>query len=199
MKLMKRKTRLRLTDSKLKNILLFSVTTLTPNIDKLVKCLKSHELKFICCFSRYSICIWLYKLVNHLWCELMLLQQGMSGGMTYFYSRFEKLAHGVQKVGHTWSNGWSPRSGEVGQGGLKVLHLRCHSQKTCVPQPKKFFCCRLEDLLCLLSLWTALYHFWRPSYAHAKQRAIRLFCHKNPQKWPDAKVLNIRQQTNWSS
>jgi len=42
MKLMKRKTRLRLTDSKLKNILLFSVTNLTPNIDKLVKCLKSH-------------------------------------------------------------------------------------------------------------------------------------------------------------
>jgi len=48
----------------------------------------------------------------------MLLQQGMSGGMAYFYSRLERLAHGVQKVGHTWSNSWSPRSGEVGQGGL---------------------------------------------------------------------------------
>jgi len=27
----------------------------------------------------------------------------------------------------------------VGQGGLKVLHLWCHSQKTSTPKAKKFF------------------------------------------------------------
>jgi len=27
----------------------------------------------------------------------------------------------------------SPGPGEVGQGGLKVLHLWCHSQKICTP------------------------------------------------------------------
>jgi len=36
-------------------------------------------------------------------------------------------------------NGWRPRPGKVGQGGLKVLHLWCHSQKTRTPQAKKFF------------------------------------------------------------
>ena len=39
MKLIKSKTKLRLTDSKMKNFLLLSVTNLTPNIEKLVKCL----------------------------------------------------------------------------------------------------------------------------------------------------------------
>jgi len=37
------------------------------------------------------------------------------------------------------SNGLGPGPGEVGQGGLKVLHLWCHSQKICNPQPKKIF------------------------------------------------------------
>jgi len=32
-----------------------------------------------------------------------------------------------------------PGPGEVGQGGLKVLHLSRHSQKTCPPNQKKFF------------------------------------------------------------
>jgi len=36
-------------------------------------------------------------------------------------------------------NGLGPGSGEVGQGGLKVLHLWCHSQKIHTSQPKKFF------------------------------------------------------------
>jgi len=31
------------------------------------------------------------------------------------------------------SNNWRPGPGEVGQGGLKVLHLWCHSQKTRTP------------------------------------------------------------------
>jgi len=38
------------------------------------------------------------------------------------------------------SSGLGPGAGEVGQGGLKVLHLWCHSQKNCIPQPQKFFC-----------------------------------------------------------
>jgi len=32
------------------------------------------------------------------------------------------------------SNGLSPEPGEVGQGGLKVLHLWCHSQKIRTPE-----------------------------------------------------------------
>ena len=36
-------------------------------------------------------------------------------------------------------NVWRPGPGKVGQGGLKVLHLRRHSQKTRTPQAKKFF------------------------------------------------------------
>jgi len=42
--------------------------------------------------------------------------------------------------------------GEVGQGGRKVLHLWCHSQKTCTPELKIFFNCKVEDLLSLLSI-----------------------------------------------
>jgi len=41
--------------------------------------------------------------------------------------------------------------GEVGQGGLKVLHLWHHSQKTRTPKQKTFCKCRLEDLLHLLN------------------------------------------------
>jgi len=42
--------------------------------------------------------------------------------------------------------------GAQGQGGLKVLYLRCHSQKTRTPLAKFFiFECRLEDLLRLLT------------------------------------------------
>ena len=42
MKLIGNKTKSRLTDSKLKTFLLLSVKNLMPNIEKLVKCLKSH-------------------------------------------------------------------------------------------------------------------------------------------------------------
>jgi len=37
------------------------------------------------------------------------------------------------------SKGLGPRLGEMGQGGLKVLHLWCHSQKNRSPEPQKFF------------------------------------------------------------
>jgi len=37
------------------------------------------------------------------------------------------------------SNGLGPGPGEVGQGGLKVLHVWRHSQKTCTAHPKNFF------------------------------------------------------------
>jgi len=36
-------------------------------------------------------------------------------------------------------NGWRPRPGKVGQGGLKVLHLQSHSQKARTPRAKIFF------------------------------------------------------------
>jgi len=71
-----------------------------------------------------------------------------------------------------------PGTGEMGQGGLKVLHLRHHSQKICIPNQKYFSHCKLQDLPSLLSLWTALYHFRRQSYARAKPRVIRLFWRK---------------------
>jgi len=73
------------------------------------------------------------------------------------------------------SNGLGPGPGEVGQSGLKVFHLRRHSQKISIPQPKNFFECRLEDLPSLLSLWTALYHFLRLSYTRSNPPVIRLF------------------------
>jgi len=54
-------------------------------------------------------------------------------------------------------NGWRPGPGKVGQGGLKVLHLWCHSQKNYNPQAKLFFFeCRLEDLPHLLRLLPGL-------------------------------------------
>ena len=37
------------------------------------------------------------------------------------------------------SNGLGPGTGEVGQGGLKFLHLWRHSQKIRIPQPKNVF------------------------------------------------------------
>ena len=77
----------------------------------------------------------------------------------------------------------------MGQGGLKVLHL--WRQKTQNPLPKKnFFRVQTEDLLRLLSVWTALYRFRHQSYAHAKPRAIRLFRSENPQILLDIKVLS---------
>ena len=36
-------------------------------------------------------------------------------------------------------NSWRPGPGKVGQGGLKVLHLRRHLQKIRNPQPKNFY------------------------------------------------------------
>ena len=36
-------------------------------------------------------------------------------------------------------NGWRPGPGKLGQGGLKVLHLWRHSQKTHTPKQKIFF------------------------------------------------------------
>jgi len=37
------------------------------------------------------------------------------------------------------SNSWCPGPGEVGQGGVKALHLWRHSQKIRNPQAKIFF------------------------------------------------------------
>jgi len=46
------------------------------------------------------------------------------------------------------SSGLGLRPDEMGQKGLKQLHLWCHSQKT--QNEKVFFHCRLEDWLILL-------------------------------------------------
>ena len=56
MKLIKRKTRSRLTDSKLKNFLMLSVTNLTPNIEEQVKCLKSQ--------SNFEVYLLLYQILH---------------------------------------------------------------------------------------------------------------------------------------
>jgi len=82
------------------------------------------------------------------------------------------------------SIGLGPGLGEVGQGGLKVFHFWRH-----IPNQTIFCECKLEDLLRLLSLWIALKHFQRPSYACAKPHVIWLFCHENPQMRLDAKVF----------
>ena len=78
-----------------------------------------------------------------------------------------------------------PGPDEVGQKDLELLHLWHYSQKIWNPKPKFFFHCRLEDLLSLLSIWTALCHIHLASYAIAKTREncwLRL-------KWSAAKVL----------
>jgi len=64
------------------------------------------------------------------------------------------------------------------------------TKKPATPKQKFFFECRLEDLPCFLSLWTALYNFRHPSYAHAKPHAIWLFWCENPRILPDVKVLS---------
>ena len=87
------------------------------------------------------------------------------------------------------SKALGPRPGEVGQCGLKVLHIWRHSQNIHNPQPIKFFKCRLEDLLRFFSLWTPINCFRRQSYNCAKPRAIQLFRYENPQKRLDTKVL----------
>ena len=78
-------------------------------------------------------------------------------------------------------NGWRPGPGQMGQGGLKVVHLWRHSQKHRTPQAKT---CRV---------------FWRfdqvrdpyrsgdiPAQSHVR---LGVFS-ENPRKQPDAKVFN---------
>jgi len=45
---------------------------------------------------------------------------------------------------------------EMGQKGLKQLHLRRHSQKNETQNQKNFFHCRRKNLLNLSRVWTAL-------------------------------------------
>jgi len=83
------------------------------------------------------------------------------------------------------SNSLSPGPGKVGQGGLKVLHLRSHSQKIRIPQPKIFFKCKLQDLPHLLSFWLGQRLPDRRN-SSAKPRAFRCFFLENLQNHPDA-------------
>ena len=69
------------------------------------------------------------------------------------------------------------------------------------PPTKIFFRVQTRRLAeSLLTFWTALYSGWRPSYARAKPRAIRMFWRENPRKRPEAKVLiEMRKSTHtWS-
>ena len=80
-----------------------------------------------------------------------------------------------------------PRDRWSGSRWPKILPLMTSLTKNLHPPTKKcFFECRLEDLLSLLSLWTALCRFRRQSYARAKPREIR-FLARNPRTLPDAK------------
>ena len=88
-------------------------------------------------------------------------------------------------------NSWRPGPGKVGQGGLKVLYLRRHSQKNCTPKQKIFFDCRLEDLPCLLTLQPGLWPVQERRYSRTKPHAFRLAFSENPRKQPDIKMLNI--------
>jgi len=83
------------------------------------------------------------------------------------------------------SNGLSPGPGEVGQGGLKVLHLWCHAQKIRTPQPKNFCSSADEKPCCIYWAFEQLSTIFGARVTLAKPRAIRLFWHKNPQKQPD--------------
>jgi len=68
------------------------------------------------------------------------------------------------------SNGLRPGPGEVGQGGLILFHLWRYSQKN-------YF------------RWNSSLLLWHLSYVRTKPRAICLLWRKNPENWPDAKVL----------
>ena len=59
-----------------------------------------------------------------------------------------------------------PRPDEVGQRGLKLLHLWHHSQKIQNPKPKDFCHCRLEDLSGLQGLNNSLVHWELESCLH---------------------------------
>jgi len=52
------------------------------------------------------------------------------------------------------SNGLGLLSDEVGQEGLKLLHLQCHL--LIIQKPQILFHCRLKNLPSLLRVWTAL-------------------------------------------
>jgi len=53
-------------------------------------------------------------------------------------------------------SGWAPGQVTWAKMAQKLLHLWRHSQKIYNLQPKIFFECRVEDLLNLLRVWTAV-------------------------------------------
>ena len=93
------------------------------------------------------------------------------------------------------SSGWRPGPSEVVQGGQKVLHLWCHSQKTCTPEPKKFF------LSASYKTCRVFWHFDQVCYPYRSrdiptQSHMRSSCFLRT-AWikPDVKVLNYFGQT----
>jgi len=65
-------------------------------------------------------------------------------------------------------NGWRPGPGKVGQCGLKVLHLWCHSQPIRTP-PKKFFF-RVQS--------TRLYAFFETFVGSLERTGAEIFMRK---------------------
>jgi len=90
------------------------------------------------------------------------------------------------------SNDWCPGPGEVGQGGLKVLHLWRHSQKTRTPQPKNFF--QVQTIRLTASFDTSTRSLTRTGvdiFPHTATCDPAVFLRTNSDTWinPDVKVL----------
>ena len=77
------------------------------------------------------------------------------------------------------------RAQPLGQSILLKFSLETRLESKCFEPLIDF----LAFLVRLLSLWTALFRFRRPSYTHTKPRAIWLFWHENPWILPDVKAL----------
>jgi len=83
-------------------------------------------LPCVCFASLYARTAAKSCILNYMW-----------DGCKFHYRRLQ--------VVHRWSDGLGPGPEEVGQGGLKVLHLWRHSQNIHNPQRKFFFHYKLHD------------------------------------------------------
>ena len=75
-------------------------------------------------------------------------------------------------------NGWCSEPGEVGQGGLKVLHLWHHSRKTRIPKQKYFFRVQTRRLATSFEIFTgSVEHTGPEKFPH---KATCVFFRKSP-------------------
>jgi len=88
--------------------------------------------------------------------------------------------------------------GAKGQGGLKVLHLWHHSQKTCTPKQNNFF--RVETTRLAASFDASTRSVTRTGAAIFPRKATCIvFFSENPRKQPDAKELREKHSTTYYS